>query len=105
MGEITRRITIQYLVFHAQLVEEFWQDNASDRVDGVDAYLEVGVLDCLFVNEFKVKHVLDMPVVSLVTIDIVSQSIHLGILKILSLSQLQHLSTIGSRKELSLTVE
>ena len=46
-----------------------------------------------------------MPVVSLVTVDIVSQCVYLGILKILSLSQLQHLSTIGSRKELSLTVE
>ena len=66
VGEIAGRFTVQELIFHAQTVEQFWQNDTSNRVDRVDAYFEMRFLYSFRINELQTHHAVNVLLVECV---------------------------------------
>ena len=63
------------------------------------------LLDGLGIDELQVEHVLDMPVVGFVTVDIVAEVVDVCILELLTLSHSQHDGSVSRREELALAIQ
>ena len=50
MGEISRWLVVEHGVFHAQLVEQFGQDNTSHAVHRIDNDLKTGLTNGISIN-------------------------------------------------------
>ena len=88
---------------HAQLLQQFGQDNAAHRVHGVERHAEVCLPNCLNVHQLQVLHQVDMLLV--VGIVLVAQMVHIGELKVLSLGYAQHFLAFPLIQELALFVQ
>ena len=96
VGKIARRLTIQYLIGNPQTVEQLGQYDTTNTIDGIYTHLEMCIVNSFLINQVERKNVVHMPVVSLITVEIMSQLINIGILKIFILSNLQDFGSIGS---------
>ena len=105
MSKVARHLTIKELIADTQLIEQFRQHQATHRVDTVYTDLKASLFDSIHVHQFQVKDRLHMTVVKRVINSNMSQLINLSILEIFLLSNSQHLSTVSSSQELSLTIE
>ena len=105
MCEIAVSLTIEELIFHSECIEQMRQDNATDRVDRVDAHLEVSLLDSIHIHEVESQHAVDMTLVEAVVVGIVSEMIYICVFKILLLCNVQHGIAVGLGQELALVVE
>ena len=105
MSEIACRLCVQHLVFYAEGIQQLRQDDATDRIDGIDTNLEMGILDGFNIYQLQTKDILYMPVVSLITVDVMTKCIDVGIFKVCLFGDVQHLRTIGSSQKLSFAVQ
>ena len=105
MGEVAVCLTVEYVVFHSQRVEELWQDYASHAVDGVGAHFEVSVAYGLGVNQLQREHVVYVFLVEGVVLAVVSEVIDVCILEIFLLGNLQHFVAVGLGEKFALCVE
>ena len=105
VGEVASRLGVENRVFHAQLVEQLGQNDTTNGVDGVHTNAEMRVADGLSINQFEAHHIVNVPLVGLIAIDVMAQVVNIGILEVLLLGNLQHLSTVLRGEELALAVQ
>ena len=60
MGEVAVRCAVEYSELYAESLKEFGQDNTTNAVDSVNTYLELSVLDSLYVSQLEVEYALDV---------------------------------------------
>ena len=70
MGKVTRRLSIEELVFYTQPVEKFRQDDTADRIDGVYDDTESALADSFKVEQLEVHHLFNMPSVKRIIVRI-----------------------------------
>ena len=56
VSEITCWLPIQECIFYAKCIEQLRENDTTHRVDGINANLEVSVLDSLNIYELQCKH-------------------------------------------------
>ena len=105
MSKVTGAFAIQNFEIHAKRLEQLGQDDTANRVDGVSTDTELAFGNSLTVHQFQIKHGVDMTLVISIIDGTGTQVVNFCIVKILCLSHTEHLSAIGSCKELALTVE
>ena len=105
MGEVARRFAVQQCIFHTDLVEQFGQDNASDRVDCVYTDTELAGFNGFQVCQFECFHCVDVALVERVVLPVVSKLVYVGIVEIFLFCYVEHGSTVCSRQEFALVVQ
>ena len=56
VGKVTCAVAIENLVVYAKSLEQVGQDNATNRIDGVNANAELARLDGIDIYKPKCKH-------------------------------------------------
>ena len=105
MVEISVRDAVQNLVFHSESFEKIRQYDAAHRVDGVYAYFEMCVPDCLSVYESEVEHRVDMLLVERVVLLVVAQVVNVAIVEVFLLGNLKHFVAVSLCEELAFVVQ
>ena len=103
--EVAGRFCEHACVFHAELVKEFGQDDATHGIHGIKGHLELAGLDSLHIHQVKPQHHVDVLLVVGIVLDVLAQMVHISILEILSLSDAEHLFSLCLVEELALLVK
>ena len=105
VGKVARRLAVQHGVFHAQLVEQLGKNDAAHGVDGIYANAEMSVANSLSIHQVETHHIVDVPLVGLVAVDVAPQIVNVGIAEIFFLGNAEHLGTIAGGEKLAFVVE
>src|SRR3712207_3574996 len=105
MGKIAIRFAIKESIIHAKFIEQFRQDNTSNGVNAVDNHVKPCLPNSLHIHQFQSQNGLNMAFVERIIIGIFAQMVHIRIIEIFLLGYRQHLVTVISGQEFTLTVE
>ena len=106
VGEVAGGLSVEArYVRHAELSEEFRQNDAAHGVHGVDGHVEVGAADGFHVYEFEVLDEFDVTLVVAEVLGVAAEAVHVGILKVAAVGKAHHLRGFGGGEELTLLVE
>ena len=105
MGEISRWLVVEHGVFHAQLVEQFGQNNASHAVHRIDNNFKSGLTNGISINQLQCQHAVDVALVETIVLTIMAQVVYVCIGKVTLIGYLQKFCAIFGRKKLTFIVE
>ena len=104
VGEVAGRFGVEPRhLGYAELSEEFGEDDAAHRVDGVDGHGEVGTADGVDVDEFEFLNHFD--VVVAVVLGVATEAVHVDKFKIAAVGFAYHLGGFCGGQEFAFLVE
>ena len=63
VSEVACALAVEYLVVYAKCLEQVGQDNATNRIDGVNANAELARLDGIDIYKLESKHRVDVALI------------------------------------------
>ena len=105
VGELARRLAVEFHDLAAQLAQQLRDHDASHRVDGVDHHLEAFAPHSVDIDQRQGEHPTDMFVVERFARKHMPQCVDLGKFEVASFGQLQHALALGIGEELAVGIE
>ena len=90
---------------HAELIQQFGQNDTAHAVHAVECYAEIGFPDGFYIHEVKSEHHIDVLLVVCIVLAIRTEVVNVGIFEVLCLCDAEHLVTFFFVEELTLCVE
>ena len=106
MAEVTRGVTEEFLhLLHAQGLQQLGYGDTTHRVDCINSDGEVGFADRFNVHEVKCQHLINVTTEPGIVLLLASQVVHVGIVKVLGLSETEYFLALGIGEEFAIVVE
>ena len=105
MGEVACRFAVEQCIFHADLVEQFGQNNAANGVHSIYTHTELAGFNGFQVSQFECFHCIDVALVERVVLLVAAKLVYVGIVEIFLFCYVEHGSTVFCSEKFALVVQ